>query len=72
MESNNKKSENNKRQIKIYPKHVIRTHGSIVVPEIRLVGKWIEGNARLKVGQHIQITCKENFILIEGIKHDEE
>ncbi len=64
--------ENKKRKIKIYPKHKNRTHGSIVVPEIRLVGKWIEGAAGFSIGQYVEITCEENFILIEGIKVDEK
>lgn len=72
MKNNIIKKENKKRQIKIYPKHKNRTNGSIVVPEIRLVGKWIEGIAGLRVGQYIEITCEENFILIEGIKPKEK
>ena len=62
----NKSKVNGKRKIKIYPKCVSRSYGIVVVPEIRLSGRWVE-RMNFKVGQHIEITYEENIIFIEGV-----
>jgi toxic protein SymE len=42
VESKTKSVIQKKRQIKIYPKHVQRANGLIIIPEIRLCGLWLK------------------------------
>ncbi|HWY12120.1 MAG TPA: SymE family type I addiction module toxin [Bacteroidia bacterium] len=60
MEENNKKKT---RKLKVYTKCLKGPNGRIVVPEIKLCGRWLRKYG-FKQGQSIMITCEENKITI--------
>ena len=62
-----KKEIKYKRQLKIYTKHIPRLRKTIVVPEIRLSGKWLI-QFGFTHGRSISVTCKENEIIITTTK----
>lgn len=52
-----------KRRIKVLPKHLPRAYGTIVVPEIRLCGKWLDFLGFME-GQYVEVTTEESKITI--------
>jgi len=52
-----------KRQLKIYPKHISRSGADVVVSEIRLCGKWLE-DLGFTYGKYVELGCEENKIII--------
>lgn len=61
METNN--SKKGKRQLKIYPKYIQRKSIIVIVPEIRLQGKWLKEYG-FNHGQSVMIVCEEEQIII--------
>lgn len=53
------------RSLTVYKKFVLNGKNYTVVPEIRLVGKWLRV-ANFQSGQKIKIECKNNFIRIRN------
>jgi toxic protein SymE len=58
-----KSSNKQKRQLKIYSKYLFRTGNDIIVPEIRLCGKWLREYGFHR-GQTVIINCEEEKITI--------
>lgn len=54
------------RKLKIYPKYrsLANSYTDRVVPELRLCGVWLERSG-FKVGEHVQITVKDQEIIIK-------
>lgn len=66
---NNVKRE---RKVKIYTKHIYSSGKSVVVPEIRLCGKWLTELGFVS-GSQIAILCNQNEIHIKVVvKIDEQ
>jgi toxic protein SymE len=54
---------NCKRQLKIYQKSIQRGKGYIPIPEIRLMGKWLQKEG-FNCGQEIRVLHQKNRIII--------
>jgi toxic protein SymE len=57
------------RKLKIYPKHrsLATSDYGRIVPELRLCGVWLEESG-FKVGEQVQITVKDQQLIIEPLK----
>lgn len=51
------------RHIKVYPKYMQRTYKSIIVPEIRLSGLWLQESG-FEYGQDITVETEKDRIII--------
>ena len=52
------------RKLKIY--HSYRSKDKQAVPEVRLIGQWLEQSG-FKIGEQVQITIKDQEIIIKPI-----
>ena len=59
----NNNEQPGKRQLKIYPKYFSRTYDSIIFPEIRLCGKWLQDSG-FKCGEAVHVKYEKNKIVI--------
>jgi hypothetical protein len=50
------------RRLKVY--HSFRSSGKKAVPEVRLIGQWLEQSG-FKIGEQVEITVKEQEIIIK-------
>ncbi|MFZ5551574.1 MAG: SymE family type I addiction module toxin [Bacteroidota bacterium] len=63
MQSKNQNKKNESRKLKIHPKFYSRTYKTVVYPEIRLSGKWLQ-EAGFTSGNSVQVDCRKNKIII--------
>jgi len=59
------------RKLKIHRKFQARTWRDVVVPEIRLEGKWLE-ELGFNVGEEVQIEMKRNKLIITPVRKQNE
>ncbi|CAL2107967.1 toxic protein SymE [Tenacibaculum sp. 190524A02b] len=58
------------RKLKVYQKFQSREWKSIVVPEIRLGGKWLHALG-FEIGEEIEVKQQKNKLTIKVIKEEE-
>ena len=51
------------RKIKIQPKHRKRTYDEIIIPEIKMEGKWLK-DLGFEEGKYVSINIQENKLTI--------
>ncbi|HEY1038230.1 MAG TPA: SymE family type I addiction module toxin [Bacteroidia bacterium] len=51
------------RKLKIYPKYVARAYKGVILPEIRLCGRWLESLGFI-AGKSVTIIQEKNKIVI--------
>lgn len=61
MENNN--SQNKERKLKVYPKYRAQAYKNVIVPEIRLSGKWLQESG-FNYGQSVNVKHELNRIVI--------
>lgn len=59
------------KKIKIQPKYRERTYDRIIVPEIKMEGKWLE-KLGFKLGGHFQVEWEQNKLIITPIEDEEK
>jgi len=59
------------KKIKIQPKYRERTYDQIIVPEIKMEGKWLE-KLGFKLGRHIQVEWKQKKLIITPIENEKK
>lgn len=59
------------KKIRIQPKYRERTYDRIVVPEIKLEGKWLE-KLGFKLGGQIQVEWERNKLIITPIENEKK
>lgn len=52
------------RRLKVY--HSFRTSDKKAVPEVRLIGQWLEQSG-FKIGEQVQVVIKDQEIIIKPI-----
>lgn len=52
-----------KRKVKVYARFQNAQHKIVVVPEIRLTGKWLE-RFGFEFGKFVEVNCEQNKITI--------
>jgi hypothetical protein len=52
------------RKLKVY--HSYRSNDKKAVPELRLIGQWLEASG-FKIGEQVQVTIKNQEIIIKPI-----
>ncbi len=52
------------RRLKVY--HSFRSSDKKAVPELRLIGQWLEQSG-FKIGEQVQVTIKDQEIIIKPI-----
>lgn len=65
---NDNKNQNGKRQLKVLPKYKARVNKAVIVPEIRLCGKWLQ-NAGFTTGQSVSVVSEPNKLTITLDSH---
>ena len=59
------------RKLKIYPKAQQRTSGYVIVPEIRLQGRWLE-HLGFKEGKMLKVETNHGKLIISVIEGEED
>ena len=65
MENN---KQQNERQLKVYPKYHARVRKAVIVPEIRLSGKWLQ-QIGFNSGETVCVKHEQNKITITTVRH---
>lgn len=63
MSENTNNKQLGERQLKIYPKYFARTNKDVILPEIRLCGKWLKESG-FNSGQAVKVKYEMNKIVI--------
>ncbi|WP_420401533.1 SymE family type I addiction module toxin [Flagellimonas sp.] len=59
------------KKIKIQPKHRKRTYDQIIIPEIRIEGKWLEALG-FRLGEYVQVEWVQDKLVITPIKDEKK
>ncbi|TMU54970.1 SymE family type I addiction module toxin [Flagellimonas algicola] len=59
------------KKIKIQPKHRKRTYDEIIIPEIRMEGKWLEALG-FRLGEYVQVEWVQDKLVITPIKDEKK
>lgn len=58
------------KRIKIQPKHRKRTYDKIIIPEIKMEGKWLKESG-FEEGMYVNVEVQENKLIIT-LNHEKD